>query len=149
MSVHCFPVTYPRDCKNASSSVQTQYLFQCYSAMQQSGGNLAAMEDAILGYASYCQQIMKLTWWPAQSLCTDAPQASTIKANKETGWGAQYRQWTINFLPYKLLTELLYIRSEVTILYTPNCALAWLCGNSPIYSHSNNKTSGNMSGLIK
>lgn len=61
-------------CLNASSSVQTQYLFHCYTSLQMTGGDLSATEDAILGYATYCQQVLDLQTWPAQSLCNDQPQ---------------------------------------------------------------------------
>lgn len=68
---------FGRSCGNASYSVQKQYLYRCYEALTRTR-DLAATQDAIMGYASYCQLVLNLVQWPAQSLCIDEPQVASV-----------------------------------------------------------------------
>ncbi|KAL8620494.1 hypothetical protein ACOMHN_056886 [Nucella lapillus] len=66
-----------RACVNASGAVQTQYLFQCYLALQRSG-QVSSSQESIVGYSTFCQQVLGLPTWPAQSLCTDQPLVAAV-----------------------------------------------------------------------
>lgn len=53
-------------CTEAGSSTLQKYKYDC-----QSSTNQYDLVDSVLNYAEYCQIILKLDNWPAQSLCTE------------------------------------------------------------------------------
>lgn len=53
-------------CTDAGSSILQKYKYDC-----QSSTNQYDLVDSVLNYAEYCQIILKLDNWPAQSLCTE------------------------------------------------------------------------------